>query len=140
MELLVDAAPLDEHLERSRQDLRGTLRLFAEVCDAVQHAHQHGVLHRDLKPSNLLVDVEGRAKVIDFGIAMAIDREAARLPDRESVPDYAALRLADDSRRLAEARQFAAGATGARLDDAGARELWLLSASHRYLFLDLETV
>jgi len=52
---------------------RDRLALLAKVCDAVQHAHEQGVIHRDLKPSNILVDAEGRPKVLDFGIARATD-------------------------------------------------------------------
>lgn len=54
------------------------LRLFIEVCHAVQHAHQKGILHRDLKPSNILVtECDGKAvpKIIDFGIAKAITKQ-----------------------------------------------------------------
>lgn len=60
------------------------IRLLQQVCDAVQHAHQKGVVHRDLKPSNVLVvESDGRAqvKVIDFGLAKAMSSHAAETPD-----------------------------------------------------------
>lgn len=72
---LVDGPTLTEWSRRNSLGLRERLRLFVEVCGAVQHAHLKGVLHRDLKPSNLLVKVVGgRAipKVIDFGVAKAL--------------------------------------------------------------------
>lgn len=53
--------------------LKPTLRLFAEVCEAVHYGHTQGVLHRDLKPGNILVSSQGRAKVIDYGVARAMD-------------------------------------------------------------------
>jgi len=53
------------------------LELFAEICDAVHHAHQKGIVHRDLKPANILIDESGRPKILDFGIARAVDPGAA---------------------------------------------------------------
>lgn len=49
--------------------VRDRLDVLAQVCDAIQHAHTKGVVHRDLKPGNILVNDEGRAKVLDFGVA-----------------------------------------------------------------------
>jgi non-specific serine/threonine protein kinase/serine/threonine-protein kinase len=55
----------------SRPNLERVVSLFATVCDAVQHAHQRGVIHRDLKPSNIRVDSDGIARILDFGLAKA---------------------------------------------------------------------
>ncbi|MDG3007136.1 serine/threonine-protein kinase [Paludisphaera mucosa] len=71
---LVRGVPLTEYCHAHRLDLLSRLALLREICSAVQHAHQKGVIHRDLKPSNILVEShDGRAvpKVIDFGLAKA---------------------------------------------------------------------
>ncbi len=73
----VSGTPITEYVENHSLSLRARLELFEQVCRAVQHAHQKGIIHRDLKPSNVLVveqDGEPTPKVIDFGIAKAIDR------------------------------------------------------------------
>jgi serine/threonine protein kinase/tetratricopeptide (TPR) repeat protein len=72
----VSGEPITRWCDHRRARLRERVELVREVCAAMQHAHQKGILHRDLKPSNILVDLrDGRpsAQVIDFGIAKALD-------------------------------------------------------------------
>ncbi|MGE0190864.1 MAG: protein kinase [Planctomycetota bacterium] len=73
MEFVPGATPLVQHADARRLDVRGRVRLLASVCEAVRHGHQRGILHRDLKPENLLVDHEGRIKVIDYGVATSLE-------------------------------------------------------------------
>ncbi|HEX6864198.1 MAG TPA: serine/threonine-protein kinase, partial [Thermoanaerobaculia bacterium] len=74
----VQGVPITDYCDHKRLPLRERLELFVEVCAAIQHAHQRGVLHRDIKPHNVLVtETDGKPlpKVIDFGIAKALEGE-----------------------------------------------------------------
>jgi len=75
MELLESARSIVEHADAQGLGLDARLRLMIDVARAVQHAHQKGVIHRDLKPGNIVVDADGRARIIDFGIARAAELE-----------------------------------------------------------------
>jgi serine/threonine protein kinase len=77
MEYVDGATSLTTHACEKNLGPEERLELFREVCEAVAHGHERGVIHRDLKPGNILVDGEGRPKVIDFGIARSIDGELA---------------------------------------------------------------
>jgi non-specific serine/threonine protein kinase/serine/threonine-protein kinase len=93
----VAGIPLNRYCDQHRLDIDARLSLFLQICDAVQHAHQKGVIHRDLKPSNLLVsELDGRPipKVIDFGIAKAVtpgtqaSRAHTRIGHLIGTPEY----------------------------------------------------
>ncbi len=77
MELVEGARPITTYAREQRLALAARIELFAQVCDAVHYGHQKGVLHRDLKPGNVLLDRDGRPKLIDFGVARALDPEQA---------------------------------------------------------------
>jgi len=71
----VEGVPITRYCDRQKLSIEERLRLFQQVCAAIQHAHQKGVLHRDIKPSNILVSANDHAplpKIIDFGIAKAV--------------------------------------------------------------------
>lgn len=57
-------------------DLRKRLELLTTICEAIEHAHLRGVVHRDLKPANIVVDTDGRARVLDFGVAKSLEQDA----------------------------------------------------------------
>src|SRR5207244_13578269 len=73
---LVRGIKITDYCDQNNLSTRERLDLFTQVCHAIQHAHQKGIIHRDIKPSNILVTLRDGVpvpKVIDFGIAKATD-------------------------------------------------------------------
>ena len=85
----IDGVPIDVYSQKL--DMRGKLRLFLGVCDAVAYAHRSLIIHRDIKPSNILVDAAGQPKLLDFGIAKILTAAADQTQTQERLltPDYA---------------------------------------------------
>jgi serine/threonine-protein kinase len=89
----VEGRPITEHATAETLSEGERLRLFQQVCDAVQYAHERAVIHRDLKPSNILVRKDGQVRLLDFGIARQMDstdQDATRTGLRMMTPAYAA--------------------------------------------------
>ena len=74
---LVHGVPLNQYVREQHTSRRERLELFADICQAINYAHQRGVIHRDLKPTNILVDAEGHPKILDFGLARITDPEVS---------------------------------------------------------------
>jgi len=90
----IDGVPITEYAKARVLGIAERLRLFLDVCSAVEYAHQHFVVHRDLKPGNILISAAGTAKLLDFGICklLLVDRsesETALHTLRMLTPEYA---------------------------------------------------
>ncbi len=84
----VQGEPLDRYCDRRKLDTTARLRLFLQVCDVVQYAHQRLIIHRDLKPNNILVGADGAPKLLDFGIAKILESGQTAKSTEETLSVY----------------------------------------------------
>ncbi len=75
----VDGLNLRRLLDAGKLAPKEALAIVPQICDALQYAHDHGVVHRDIKPENVLLDKEGRVKIADFGIAKLVGERGRRV-------------------------------------------------------------
>ncbi|MBZ5674608.1 MAG: protein kinase [Acidobacteriia bacterium] len=80
----VEGLPLDEYCDQKGLSVTGRIRIFQQVCGAVEYLHQNSIVHRDLKPSNILVSNDGSVKLLDFGIAKLMGAAAFANPNLTS--------------------------------------------------------
>ena len=73
---LVHGVPLEDHADGENLAEEERLRLLCKICEGVQAAHRQGIIHRDLKPSNILIDEDGRPRILDLGLAKFLDDRA----------------------------------------------------------------
>lgn len=73
---LAEGVPITQFVERAKLDLKERLQLFLKICSAVESAHRKHIVHRDIKPSNVVVSSDGEPKLLDFGIAKLLARDA----------------------------------------------------------------
>lgn len=85
----VDGLPIDEYLKSTELNQYEKLQLFLKICDAINYAHNRLILHLDIKPSNILVNKEGQAKLLDFGIAQKVGNKLQKQVQK-ATPFYAA--------------------------------------------------
>ncbi len=102
----IQGATLAERLSAKRFSFRQAAELLAEVAEALHYAHQHGVIHRDIKPSNIMLDMEGRPHLMDFGLAKRAADEVAMTLEGQvlGTPAYMSPEQARGEARRVDAR------------------------------------
>lgn len=103
---LVEGESLEQNLRHHAPDYSESARLIAAVADALEHAHQHGVVHRDMKPGNILLNQSGQPLITDFGTALLVHADGATTRTGELIgtPAYMAPEQATGNRRCQDHR------------------------------------
>ncbi len=100
----VDGVNLRQAMQAGRFTPEQALAIVPPVCEALQYAHEHGIVHRDIKPENLLLDKTGRVKIADFGIAKMIgttgEKGGESMSQPFGTPAYAAPEQRDDTSQV----------------------------------------
>jgi serine/threonine protein kinase len=89
----VEGTPIDQYCDARKVSVSDRLKLFRDVCAAVQYAHQNLVVHRDIKTGNILVTQDGTPKLLDFGIAKLVRSEFSTLSAAETRPEMRPMTL-----------------------------------------------
>jgi hypothetical protein len=100
---LVEGGDLSDLIKRGEMTPDRALKLLPQICDALQFAHEHGIVHRDIKPANIFLTKDGRAKVADFGLAKNFDAQSSFVTQTGlgmGTPDYAAPEQYDGAKDL----------------------------------------
>lgn len=84
----LEGETLKKKLSRARISSQAAVQWVIQICQAVQHAHENGVIHRDLKPSNILIDEQGQAYVLDFGLSFSLKSSDSSKQGRSGTPAY----------------------------------------------------
>jgi serine/threonine protein kinase len=99
----VSGMDLQHLLKRNPPEPRQILKIITQVCEALQFAHEHGIVHRDIKPANILIDERGNVKVADFGLAKVVGPQSVDYTATGTTlgtPDYIAPEALDQSKNI----------------------------------------
>jgi predicted Ser/Thr protein kinase len=99
----VSGMDLQQLLKRDPPEPRQILKIITQVCEALQFAHEHGIVHRDIKPANILIDERGNVKVADFGLAKVVGPQSVNYTATGmtlGTPDYIAPEALDQSKNI----------------------------------------